>query len=47
MEDYFFHHEPMRSDRELFELENDHQQHLASSSGLDSVVAKEGMEILL
>lgn len=42
-----FHHEPMRTDRELFELENYYQKNFPPSSGLEIAVAKEGTEIVL
>ena len=42
-----FHHDPLRTDQELFELEKLCQQHFGNQSDLEIIVAKEGMEIVL
>jgi phosphoribosyl 1,2-cyclic phosphodiesterase len=42
-----FHHDPPRTDQELFALEKRCHEHMANQSALEIVVAKEGMEILL
>jgi phosphoribosyl 1,2-cyclic phosphodiesterase len=42
-----FHHDPLRTDQELFELEKHYQKHFGKQSDLEIVVAKEGMEIVL
>jgi phosphoribosyl 1,2-cyclic phosphodiesterase len=41
-----FHHDPLRTDKELLELET-HCQHFDNRSDLEIVVAKEGVEIVL
>ena len=42
-----FHHDPLRTDQELFALEKRCHEHMTNQSGLEIIVAKEGMEILL
>jgi phosphoribosyl 1,2-cyclic phosphodiesterase len=42
-----FHHDPPRTDQELFALEKRCHEFMANHSSLEIVVAKEGMEILL
>ena len=42
-----FHHDPLRTDLELFELEKHCQKHFGNQSDLEITVAKEGMEIVL
>jgi len=42
-----FHLDPLRTDKELLELEKYCQAHLANRSDLEIMVAKEGMEIVL
>jgi phosphoribosyl 1,2-cyclic phosphodiesterase len=42
-----FHHDPLRTDQELFALEKRCHERMANQSAFEIVVAKEGMEILL
>jgi phosphoribosyl 1,2-cyclic phosphodiesterase len=42
-----FHHDPLRTDQELFAIEKRCHERMANQSALELVVAKEGMEILL
>jgi hypothetical protein len=42
-----FHHDPLRTDHELFELEKHCQKHFGNHSDLEIIVAKEGMEIVI
>jgi len=42
-----FHHDPLRTDKELLELEKYCQAHFSNRSDLEIMVAKEGMEIVL
>jgi phosphoribosyl 1,2-cyclic phosphodiesterase len=42
-----FHHDPLRTDQELFALEKRFHERMENQSSLEIVIAKEGMEILL
>lgn len=42
-----FHHDPLRTDQELFAIEKRCHERMENQSALEIVVAKEGMEILL
>ena len=43
----FFHHDPQRTDKELFAIEAHYKQLMKNRSGLEIIVAKEGTEIEL
>lgn len=42
-----FHHDPLRTDQDLFKLEKNCHKHFGNQSDLEIVVAKEGMEIAI
>jgi len=44
---FFFHHDPLRTDRELFALEKHYQGTLAKGSSLECAVAREGIELVI